>query len=63
MQGKTKKNKEEGKFKARDLKPAKDAKGGGGGGTHGPAGGGGTHGPAGPLGAGGDQTIGPTSNK
>ena len=32
MQDKTKKNKKEGKVKARDLKPAKDAKGGGGGG-------------------------------
>jgi hypothetical protein len=32
MQDKTKKNKKEGKTKARDLKPAKDAKGGGGGG-------------------------------
>ena len=32
MQDKTKKNKKEGKTKARDLKPAKDAKGGGTGG-------------------------------
>ena len=54
MQDKTKKNKEEGKVKARDLKPAKDAKGGGGGGTDGPSG---------TFGAGGHQTTGPTSNK
>jgi hypothetical protein len=32
MPDKTKKNKKGGKTKARDLKPAKDAKGGGGGG-------------------------------
>jgi hypothetical protein len=51
MQDKTKKNKKEGKVKARDLKPAKDAKGGGGGGVRGP---GGTL---------GQQTTGPTSNK
>jgi hypothetical protein len=38
MQDKTKKNKEEGKTKARDLKPAKDAKGGGTGGIRGPVG-------------------------
>ena len=38
MRDKTKKNKEEGKVKARDLKPAKDAKGGGTGGTRGPMG-------------------------
>jgi len=35
MQDKTKKDKEEGKTKARDLKPVKDAKGGGPGGTRG----------------------------
>jgi len=51
MQDKTRKNKKEGKGKARDLKPAKDAKGGGGGG--------GTRHP-GPL---GDPTAGPTGNK
>jgi hypothetical protein len=34
MQNKTKKNKEQGKVKARDLKPSKDAKGGGNSGTH-----------------------------
>ena len=44
MQDKTKKNKKEGKVKARDLKPAKDAKGGGGGAIRGP---GGTLGPIG----------------
>jgi len=54
MQDKTKKNKEEGKTKARDLKPAKDAKGGGGGG--------GTKHP-GPLGPVGDPTEGPTGNR
>jgi hypothetical protein len=48
MQDKTKKNKKEGKVKARDLKPAKDAKGGGGGGTRGPV---------------GQPTTGPTFNK
>jgi hypothetical protein len=48
MQKKTNKNKKKGKVKAGDLKPAKDAKGGGGGGT---------------LGAGGHQTVGPLSNK
>ena len=47
MQKKTKKNKKEGKVKAGDLKPAKDAKGGGGG----------------TLGAGDHQTVGPLSNK
>ena len=36
MQDKTKKNKKEGKIKDRDLKPAKDAKGGGSGGTRRP---------------------------
>ena len=45
MQDKTKKNKEEGKVKARDLKPAKDAKGGGGGGIR----------PGGPLGPTGNK--------
>jgi hypothetical protein len=55
MQEKTKKNKKGGKVKEGDLKPAKDAKGGGGGGTRG--GGGGT------LGAGDRQTLGPLSNK
>ena len=50
MQDKTKKNKEEGKVKARDLKPAKDAKGGGGGG--------GTRHPS-PVG----QPTAPTGNK
>ena len=54
MQDKTKKNKEEGKTKARDLKPAKDANGGGGGG--------GTKHP-GPLGPVGDPTAGPTGNR
>ena len=54
MQDKTHKNKEEGKTKARDLKPAKDAKGGGGGG--------GTKHP-GPLGPVGDPTAGPTGNR
>ena len=54
MQDKTKKNKKEGKVKAPDLKPAKDAKGGGSGGTRG---GGGTHG------AGGYQMPGTASNK
>ena len=54
MQDKTKKNKEEGKVKARDHKPAKDAKGGGGGGTRG---GGGTLSPM------GQPTAGPTGNK
>jgi hypothetical protein len=49
MQDKTKKDKKGGKVKARDLKPAKDAKGGGGGG--------GTRGP------GSQQTAGPTGNK
>jgi hypothetical protein len=48
MQNKTKKDKEQGKVKARDLKPAKDAKGGGIGGTKGP---------------GSQQTAGPASNK
>jgi hypothetical protein len=54
MQEKTKKNKKEVKVKAGDLKPAKDTKGGGSGGTRG---GGGT------LGAGDHQTVGPLSNK
>jgi hypothetical protein len=54
MQDKTKKNKKEGKTKARDLKPAKDAKGGGGGGTRGP---GGTLSPV------GQPTTGPAGNK
>ena len=54
MQDKTKKNKEKGKVKARDLKPAKDAKGGGGGGTRG---GGGTLSPI------GQPTAGPTGSK
>jgi hypothetical protein len=48
MQDKTKRNKKEGKIKARDLKPAKDAKGGGTGGTRGPV---------------GQPTTGPTGNK
>ena len=55
MPEKTKKHKKEGKVKADDLKPAKDAKGGGSGSTHG--GGGGTHGP------GDHQTVGPLGNK
>ena len=55
MQDKTKKNKKESKVKVRDLKPAKDAKGDGGGNTYG--GGGGTHGPSGSH-----QTLGPASN-
>jgi hypothetical protein len=53
MQEKTKKNKKEDEAKVRDIKPEKDAKGGGGGGT---LGGGGTHGA-------GDHTTGPLSNK
>jgi hypothetical protein len=62
MQEKTKKNKKGGKVKEGDLKPAKDAKGGGGGGTRG--GGGGTlGGGGGTLGAGDRQTLGPLSNK
>ena len=44
MKKKTKKNKKEDKVKAGDLKPAKDPKGGGGGGT---------------LGAGDHQTVRP----
>jgi len=55
MQDKTKKNKKESKVKIRDLKPAKDAKGGGS-----ITGGGGTHGPGG---ADSHQTSGPASNK
>jgi hypothetical protein len=51
MQDKTKKNKKEGKIKDRDLKPAKDAKGGGTGGIRGPGG------------AIGQPTTGPTGNK
>ena len=53
MQDKTKKNKEEGKVKARDLKPAKDAKGGGGGGIRHQGG----------LGPTGQPTAGPTGDK
>jgi hypothetical protein len=48
MQNKTKKDKEQGKVKARDLKPAKDTKGGGTGHIHS---------------AGGQPTTGPASNK
>jgi hypothetical protein len=55
MQDKTKKNKEEGKTKARDLKPAKDAKGGGGSDTR--------HQGGEPLSGVGQPTAGPTGNK